>query len=860
MNSIEITTVGSNNKLNKEFKSDGSKHSNAILLDGAYKIGTGSSVKELFESFSVMEDSSAIILGRPKENEGFLTTNGNLSKSKYNGYIARTKEYFSFPLSHYLLFDYDPDVYGYEINDQKEFIKVLQDIDPFLKNCEIGVRFGSSCGIYKDEALLNDKKSMHAYIAVENSSDDKVEAYKEFLIDSAWKKGYGHVKISESGSILQRQVFDAAVFSPERLVFEAEPTLADNLTRKIPEPLLVGSGLRDLNEIPKLSGDGDILFKKAKIKAQPAADKIYAKYENKKVNELVDSTDCNLSTAKNIIRSRVKDNILLAQDKLKSSNGETIIVRDIFLNHKKYDKITIHDPVEPKKGSNKAIIYSNNGLTPIINSFAHGGIKYTLKPDFETIATMIESTYASSTTMNKKFVSSILALCNLGDISADDRKALAKELKHKNITNSLKALDIVIDKKAEALSKGYVDITPKDIVAPTLDNLKVLMDNFDIKYHYDVILKQPEITHKSITNGPNKESAVISLIEKYAYTEGIDPKITNHIPSLANNDYSNPLLDYIKEQHKNYDGKDYIQEIVDTLKSNTVDAGYIKAILEKWLIQCIAAWDYERTSICEGAKEKFESVLVIQGTQGIQKTKFFSALLPKVNQHYIKIGAMLNPSDKDSLMQTTSYAIVELGELDSTFNKADIGALKAFLSNSYDEYRVPYGKTSTKNKRCTSFCGSVNEKGFLRDPTGARRFWPLPLCEIDFEVFDKIDKNMLWAQVYDLYIAGDRWWFDSTDIKINNQILDMHNQHSSYSFAKEVMNIIKHNNTEEISMNTKNIFETLIEHKAAKNDLNELTSLLNDAGYKKNSRGEYKICTQYEKQTSILKEKDIFTF
>ena len=31
--------------------------------------------------------------------------------------------------------------------------------------------------------------------------------------------------------MLRRQVFDDAVFSPERLVFEAKPTLAEGITR-----------------------------------------------------------------------------------------------------------------------------------------------------------------------------------------------------------------------------------------------------------------------------------------------------------------------------------------------------------------------------------------------------------------------------------------------------------------------------------------------------------------------------------------------------------------------------------------------------------------------------------------------------
>ncbi|MCG3691101.1 virulence-associated E family protein [Aliarcobacter butzleri] len=169
---------------------------------------------------------------------------------------------------------------------------------------------------------------------------------------------------------------------------------------------------------------------------------------------------------------------------------------------------------------------------------------------------------------------------------------------------------------------------------------------------------------------------------------------------------------------------------------------------------------------------KFEQVLLIQGIQGLSKTKLFSKLLDFNGMNkYFKAGAKLNPSDKDTIIQSIGFGIVELGEIDSTFRKSDIAELKAFLSNTYDQVRLPYDRTASKYKRRTSFCASVNETSFLVDQTGNRRFLILSLIAILFSKVEKIDFFQLWGQVGQLYKNGTKWWLDRADIN-DKLILD----------------------------------------------------------------------------------------
>lgn len=149
---------------------------------------------------------------------------------------------------------------------------------------------------------------------------------------------------------------------------------------------------------------------------------------------------------------------------------------------------------------------------------------------------------------------------------------------------------------------------------------------------------------------------------------------------------------------------------------------------------------------------KTQGVLVLQGEQGTGKTTFFSKIMPKGKDFFIE-GKQLKPHDKDNVMQITKYPVVELGELDGTLKK-DLETLKAFITSDVDEYRKPYQALEEKYPRTTSFVGTVNKKDFLKDETGDRRYWIIPIEGVDLEKLSNIDVNKFWGALYDLYITG----------------------------------------------------------------------------------------------------------
>jgi hypothetical protein len=158
-----------------------------------------------------------------------------------------------------------------------------------------------------------------------------------------------------------------------------------------------------------------------------------------------------------------------------------------------------------------------------------------------------------------------------------------------------------------------------------------------------------------------------------------------------------------------------------------------------------------------------EGVLVLQGKQGLSKTQFFQSLVPPKNDWFAD-GIAIDPSDKDSVAIAVAHWLIELGELDSIFRKADIAALRAWLTKKVDEFRPPYERSTNRYPRRTSVCASVNELEFLPEVGENRRYWVIAVDQMSTLSAD-VDKQQLWAQAYYMYATGEQFWFSADERK-----------------------------------------------------------------------------------------------
>ncbi|WP_180062740.1 VapE domain-containing protein [Acinetobacter sp. YH12114] len=304
----------------------------------------------------------------------------------------------------------------------------------------------------------------------------------------------------------------------------------------------------------------------------------------------------------------------------------------------------------------------------------------------------------------------------------------------------------------------------------TIDNLKSLLNFYSISSRYNVVKKTEEHNIPDLVCSlDNREVSIFAEIISLCKTNHLSTENTKlYLSKIANETQYSPVINWIES--KKWDGQNRINDFLKTVKvedPKKLKNGELfhEHLIKKWLIQAVAA------AFCP--KISAAGILVFQGKQGLGKTSWFKSLVPReFDNELIKSDSSLDPHDKDSVLSNISYWLVELGELNSTFSKADIAALKSFITRDFDEVRKPYAQTPSKFGRKTVFFASVNDSDFLVDPTGNRRYWTVPASYIQY--VHNFDMQQVWAEVYELYKAGESFRLDHEASDLLSSINDHH--------------------------------------------------------------------------------------
>ena len=226
----------------------------------------------------------------------------------------------------------------------------------------------------------------------------------------------------------------------------------------------------------------------------------------------------------------------------------------------------------------------------------------------------------------------------------------------------------------------------------------------------------------------NLNSLYIELIQS-----GIDipiNKLEILVRSHLINQY-NPISEYF-ESLGDWDGDDHIKNLCSYVKTNDDNAFLYH--MEKW---------FTRAVLCALEKEKINKhCLVLANTiQNSGKSTYLRFFIPRKLMNYLSEDIGL---DKDSRIKLCKNLIINLDEL-SILAKTDINSLKAFISKTHINERLPYARKAEYLERICSFVGSTNKTDFLTDESGSVRW-------IIFEVIEKINFN------YSLEINIDKVW------------------------------------------------------------------------------------------------------
>jgi hypothetical protein len=168
-------------------------------------------------------------------------------------------------------------------------------------------------------------------------------------------------------------------------------------------------------------------------------------------------------------------------------------------------------------------------------------------------------------------------------------------------------------------------------------------------------------------------------------------------------------------------------------------------LVRRWLVAAVAR---AYTPGC-----KVDSVLILAGRQGAQKSRFFSTLAgPDLFG-----DTSLDLDSKDALLAMHRVWIWELAELASVKRAFTRERVKSMITSAADTFRRPYAHEAQIVPRGFVLAGSTNEVDILTDPSGGRRFWIISTCDrIDLGLLAD-NRDQLWAEAVHLYRAGEQW-------------------------------------------------------------------------------------------------------
>ena len=300
----------------------------------------------------------------------------------------------------------------------------------------------------------------------------------------------------------------------------------------------------------------------------------------------------------------------------------------------------------------------------------------------------------------------------------------------------------------------------------TWENLEWLLTQYGIKSRYNEISKDVVVTipGKDYGNDASANSALTEIVSLCARNGMPSGSCAEYVKLIAMSNRYNPASEFITA--KPWDGVSRIYDLCDTLETaEGFDRSLVLMMVRRWLISAVAAAMQPTGFYSKG-------VLVLQGEQSLGKTAWFRSLVPPTLRELIKVGATIDPANKDSVSSAIGRWMVELGELDATFRKSDIARLKSFISQDRDEIRRPYDRLESTYQRRTVFFASVNPKHFLADDTGNVRWWTIPVTRINYE--HDIDMQQVWAEVAQLYREGERWWMNAEEESMLEQVNKEH--------------------------------------------------------------------------------------
>ncbi len=300
--------------------------------------------------------------------------------------ISRSKANFHFPPDEpaWLLIDYDtdqmPDAIRQRIAAMGGPWQALRLIWPELDHSRWVVRGSSSAGVVMPDGTVTQSDGLHAYIQMR--SGVAIPETIKTLGRRAWLHGLGWIKASKSGDALVRSIVDTSVGSPERLIFEAAPSLGQGLTR---QPTWTqhsqdhgGLFLGGLKMTPQEQAQADLMVSQATEAMRPELARIRVEWTDAQVTRVAKRANISNNQARKIVTQMMQGALLDDKFQVTVKDGSFVLVGDILDHPDQWHRKSVPDPIEGiEYGNDKATFFLKPRPThptdrPVLISHAHG--------------------------------------------------------------------------------------------------------------------------------------------------------------------------------------------------------------------------------------------------------------------------------------------------------------------------------------------------------------------------------------------------------------------------------------------------------------------------------------------------------
>lgn len=291
-----------------------------------------------------------------------------------------------------------------------------------------------------------------------------------------------------------------------------------------------------------------------------------------------------------------------------------------------------------------------------------------------------------------------------------------------------------------------------------------------------------------------------------------------------------PLRDYV-ESLKPYtpDQPDWIDMVARQVK---VKPSGEEAKGEELWRECFKRWFVAMVTSWMKDEVVNHTCLILVGRQGCYKSSFLESLIPPHLRGYSCKMPISSQLSKDERLRIAEFGMINLDELDC-LSAREMSMLKSLMTATDVNERAAYAYTKERRMRLASFCGSTNNREFLSDLSGSRRWLPFEVESIQNPFQTTLPYDLMYAQAKYLAESGTfTYWFDSDEIAV----LEQHNEEfRSRAGEEELLPILFDVPAEGKGefMTTAQISERLVTYGGIKKPmiLNQLGVILSRVGY-----------------------------